>query len=98
RPPVGLLQDVRQKPEKTRALDGAGELALLLGRDSRDAARHDLAALGNIPPEQAHALVVDLWRVLPGAWAALAAAMEGPAGTTGDRDVCHDLLLRPGLL
>ena len=45
------------------ALDRAGELALLLGRHGGDAARHDLAALGNVTRQQTWILVVDLRRV-----------------------------------
>src|SRR5688572_25396364 len=43
-----LANDVRQQSEEPRALDGASELTLLLGRDRGDAARHDLAALGYV--------------------------------------------------
>src|ERR1700751_3464668 len=41
---VGLSSPdhIGQKPEEARTLDRLGELALLLGRDRGDAARHDL--------------------------------------------------------
>src|SRR5208282_896040 len=45
------------------ALDRLGKLALLLGRDRGDAARHDLAALGQEALQQLDVLVVDLGRV-----------------------------------
>src|ERR1700730_11431888 len=54
-----LANDVRQQTKETRALDGAGEVALLLGGDGGDAARHDLAALGNVTHQQLGILVVD---------------------------------------
>src|SRR6267154_2367623 len=76
---------VGQQAQEARALDRLGELALLLGRDRGDAARHDLAALGNEALQQLHVLVVDLRRVRPGERARLAAPEErppGPAGTT----------------
>ena len=41
------------RPRKRAALDGLRQFALLLGRDGRDAARHDLAALGDVAAEQA---------------------------------------------
>src|ERR1043166_7444812 len=47
-----LTDHVVQQPEETRTLDRACELALLLGRDRGDAARHDLAALRNVALQQ----------------------------------------------
>src|SRR6266566_1091665 len=52
-----------QKPQKARPLDGCRQLALLLGRNRSDAARHDLAAFGDIPLQQLHILVIDLGRI-----------------------------------
>src|SRR5262245_49746016 len=74
-----LADHVRQQPEKARALDGAGELALLLGRDRRDAARYDLAALGHVALQELDVLVVDLRRVGARERTGLAAAEERPA-------------------
>src|SRR5882724_9703 len=73
--------DVRQQAEETRALDGARELALLLGGHRRDAARHDLAALGDVTHQQLGILVVDLRRVGARERAALAAAKKRTACT-----------------
>src|SRR5215207_5214664 len=55
-----LLQDVGKQAQEAGALDGLGELALLLGGDRRDAAWHDLATLGNIALQKAHILVIVL--------------------------------------
>src|SRR5262245_14183185 len=74
----GLPDHIGQEPEKARPLDGARELALLLGRHGGDAARHDLAALGDVALQQPHVLVVDLGRTLAGERAALAAPEERP--------------------
>src|SRR5215211_2658776 len=75
-----LLPDhVVQQTEKARPLDGARKLALLLGRDRRNAARHDLAALRDVALQQLHVLVVDLRRVRARERAGLAAAEEGAA-------------------
>src|SRR5262249_32826515 len=62
------------------ALDGARELALLLGGYRRDPAWHDLAALGDVTLQEPYVLVVDLGRVGAGERTGLAAAEERPAG------------------
>src|SRR6185312_13006784 len=49
-----LGDQVGQQRQEAGALDRLGELALLLGRDRRDAARHDLAALRDEALQQAH--------------------------------------------
>src|SRR6185436_5207640 len=67
--------------EETRALDGARELALLLGGHRRDAARHDLAALGDVTHQQLGILVVDLRRVRTRERTGLAAAEKRTACT-----------------
>src|SRR5262245_58083578 len=77
-----LPNDVGQKAEETRALDGAREFTLLLGGDGRDAARHDLAALGDVTHQQLGILVVDLRRVGARERAALAAAEKRTACTS----------------
>src|SRR5262249_19437210 len=61
--PSLLADHVRQQPEKAGVLDGARELALLLGGHRGDPARHDLAALGDVTLQQPHILVIDLGRI-----------------------------------
>src|SRR5262245_4890706 len=58
-----LGDQVGQQPQEAGALDRLGELTLLLGGDRRNAARHDLAALGNEALQQPDVLVVDIGRV-----------------------------------
>src|SRR5580698_5960917 len=83
RGPKKILPDhVRQQPEETRALDGAREFTLLLGGDGRDAARHDLAALGDVTHQQLGILVVDLRRVRTRERAGLATAEKRTACTS----------------
>src|SRR6201990_2046670 len=79
---VSLANDVRQKPEETRALDGAREFTLLLGGDGGDPAWHDLAALGHVAHQQLGILVVDLRRVRTCERAGLAAAEKRTACTS----------------
>src|SRR6478609_4708547 len=76
-----LANDVGQETEEPRALDGAGEFTLLLGGDGRDAARHDLAALGHVTHQQLGILVVDLRRVRTRERTGLAAAEKRTACT-----------------
>src|SRR5262245_39846641 len=76
-----LANNVRQEAEETRALDGARELALLLGGHRRDAARHDLAALGDVTHQQLGILVVDLRRVRTRERTGLAASEKRTACT-----------------
>src|ERR1700730_3039565 len=76
-----LANDVRQQTEERRALDRAREFTLLLGGDGGDAARHDLAALGNITHQQFGILVVDLRRVRTRERAGLATAEKRTACT-----------------
>src|SRR5258705_12532888 len=71
--------DVRQQSEKARALDRPCKLSLFLRRYCGDAARHDLAALGDIALQQTNVLVIDLGRVGARERAGLAAAEERPA-------------------
>src|ERR1700754_1962481 len=74
--------DVGQQAQETRALDGACELALLLGGNGRDAARHDLAALGHVTHQQLRILVVDLRGVRTRERTGLAAAEKRSACTS----------------
>src|SRR6201994_4969028 len=77
-----LANDVGQEAQEPRALDGTGEVTLLLGRDGRDPARHDLAALGHVTHQQLGILVVDLRRVGSRERAALASAEKRSACTS----------------
>ena len=55
-----MLVGVRQQREEARALDRHRELALVEGLRAGDAARHDLARLGDVALERGQILVVDL--------------------------------------
>src|SRR6516165_10294133 len=84
-PPIELVvlaDHIGQEAEEPRALDGAGEFTLLLGRHCGDAARHDLAALGDVTHQQLGILVVDLRRVGARERAALATTEKGAACTS----------------
>src|SRR5580700_8736204 len=81
-----LANHIRQQAEETRALDGAREFALFLGGDGGDAARHDLAALGDVTHQQLGILVVDLRRVRARERAGLAAAEKRTACTSFSHD------------
>src|SRR5512138_2870689 len=81
-----LANDVGQQAEETRALDGAGEFTLLLGGDGGDAARHDLAGLGDVTHQQLGILVVDLRRVRTRERAGLAATEKRTACTSFSHD------------
>src|SRR5581483_7807222 len=95
-PAAPLLDHIRQQSDEPGALDRLGELALLLGGHRRDAARHDLAALGDVAAEQPHVLVVDLRRLIARERAGLAPAMERAARRDGG-DLGHgSALLRRG--
>src|SRR5258708_18352803 len=74
--------NVRQQTKETRALDGAREFTLLLGGNGGDAARHDLAALGDVTHQQLGILVVDLRRIRTRERAGLAAAEKRTACTS----------------
>src|SRR5271169_773554 len=78
--------DVRQQTEETRALDGTREFTLLLGGNGSDAARHDLAALGDVTHQQLGILVVDLRRIRTRERAGLAAAEKRTACTSFSHD------------
>src|SRR6202035_4364342 len=83
---IRLADHVRQQPEETRALDGAREFTLLLGGNGGDAARHDLAALGDITHQQLGILVVDFRRIRTRERAGLAAAEKRTACTSFSHD------------
>src|SRR5690606_37481267 len=85
-----LLNSVGHDADEAGALDGLGQLALLLGRNGGDAARNDLAALRHVTRQQAHVLVVDPWRAFTRERAGLAAALERTAGLGGGEVFdCH---------
>src|SRR4029079_4834677 len=73
-----LANNVGQEAEETRALDGAREFTLLLGRDCGDAARHDLAARGDVAHKDLEIFVVNLRRIRPREGAGLAATKKRP--------------------
>src|SRR4029078_7293142 len=81
-----LANDVGQQAEETRALDGAREVTWLLGGDGGDAARHDLAALGDVTHQQLGILVVDLRRIRTRERAGLAATEKRPACSSSTHD------------
>src|SRR5215207_5338799 len=81
-----LANDVGQQAEETRALDGARELTLILCGHGRDAARHDLAALGDVTHQQLGILVVDLRRIRTRERAGLAATEKRTACTSFSHD------------
>src|SRR5258708_3278262 len=81
-----LPNNVRQQTEETRALDGAREFTLLLGGDGGDAARHDLAALGDVTHQKLGILVIDLRRIRTRERAGLAAAEKRTACTSFGHD------------
>src|SRR5690606_943084 len=74
-----LFYQKRQQGQVTRPLDGGRQLALFLGGNRSDAARHDLAALGHIALQQLDILIVNLRRAFPGKRAGLAAAEKRAA-------------------
>src|ERR1700709_1880328 len=81
-----LTNNVRQQTQETRPLDGAREFTLLLGGDGGDAARHDLAALGDVTHQQLGILVVDLRRIRARERAGLAATEKRTACTSFSHD------------
>src|SRR6201746_554137 len=81
-----LANNVGQEAEEPRALDGAGEFTLLLGGDGGDAARHNLAALGDVTHQQLGILVVDLRRIRTRERAGLATAEKRTACTSFSHD------------
>jgi hypothetical protein len=80
-----LLHDVGEQGEEAGALDGAGQFTLLLGRDGRDAARNDLATLGDVALQELDVLVVDLRSVGAREGANLPATEERAAGAAAGR-------------
>src|SRR6266849_6482203 len=92
-----LFQGVGQEGEEARALDRLGQLALLLGRDRGDAARHDLAALGDEALQQLDVLVVDLGRAWAGERAGFAAPEERTARAASSTARAAGIAVPPGV-
>src|SRR6185312_13765517 len=95
-----LFYHVGKQAEKPRALDRAGQLALLFGRHGGDAARHDLAAFGDEALQEASVFVVDLGRVRAREWARFAAAEKWaarrhPRAAAGTGALAFHLRLHP---
>src|SRR6185503_15759626 len=76
-----MLVGVRQQREVTRTLDRGRQLALVERLGARDAARHDLAGLGDVLLQDREILVVDLLHALGGEAAELATARERAVAT-----------------
>src|SRR4030088_3193554 len=81
-----LTNNVRQQTQETSPLDGAREFTLLLGGDGGDAARHDLAALGDVTHQELGILVVDLRRIRTRERTGLAATEKRTACTSFGHD------------
>src|SRR5205807_7998558 len=94
-----VLVGIGQQRQEARALDRHRQLALIEGLGPRDAARNDLAGLGDVALERAEILVVDRLHALGREAAELLttreAAAAAPAGSSGH---CHDLISSNGLL
>jgi hypothetical protein len=73
------LGRVGQQRDFAGALDGAGDLALVPAAGARDAARADLAALGDEPAQAGDVLVVDLLDLVLAVRTRLAAPGTGSA-------------------
>src|SRR5581483_398576 len=77
--PASVLIGVGQQRQEARALDRDGELALVERLRAGDAARDDLAGLGDITLQGAEILVVDVRDAFRREAAKLLAAREGAA-------------------
>src|SRR5215472_7051605 len=95
---ASMLVRVRQQGEEACALDRYGELALIERLRACDAARDDLAGLGDVTLERPKVLVVDVLHAFgseaaellaPGEAAAATATTAATAGVTLSH--CHDL-------
>src|SRR3954471_25056741 len=76
---AGALADVGQQRQLARALDRAGDLVLVPAAGARDAARADLAAIGDELPQRGDVLVVDELHLV----AAVLAGLPAPAAASG---------------
>src|SRR6185437_14925751 len=77
--PASVLIGVGQQREEARALDRDGELPLIEGLRAGDAARNDLAGLGDVTLQGAEILVVDVRDAFGREAAKLLAARETAA-------------------
>src|SRR5215469_13846217 len=100
-----VLVGVGQERQETRALDRDRELPLVEGLGARDAARHDLARLGDVALEYRQILVVDRLHPFGGEATELLATREAAAAATGSSGHCHESFpriefsaVRPGAL
>src|SRR6185436_14030064 len=73
------LGDVRQESQLAGPLDSGGELVLVPAAAARDAARADLALVGQVAPQGREVLVLDLVDLVP----AEVTALSAPAGSGG---------------
>src|SRR4051812_28283505 len=64
--PDSMLVGIRQQRQEARALHGDSELPLVKGLRAGDAARHDLARLGDVSLERGEVLVVDVLHAFGG--------------------------------
>src|SRR5581483_6399970 len=71
-----MLIGVRQQGQEARALDRYGELTLIERLRTRDAARNDLARLGDVALQRGQILVIDLLHALGSEAAELLTAGE----------------------
>src|SRR5579864_83945 len=78
-----VLIGVRQQREKASTLDRHRELALIEGLGPRDAARHDLAGLGDVALEYPQILVIDRLHPFGGESAKLLTTREAATAATG---------------
>src|SRR4051794_23571188 len=74
-----LVGRIGEQRELAGALDRAGDLALVATAGAGDAARADLAALGDEPAQRADVLVVDLGDLVAAVRAGLAPGGPGAA-------------------
>src|SRR5690242_1768572 len=80
--PASVLIRVGQQRQEARALDRDGELALVERLRAGDAARYDLAGLGDIALQGAEILVIDVRDAFRREAAKLLAAREAAATAT----------------
>src|ERR1700686_1630169 len=76
-----VLVGVREQREEARALDRDREVALIEGLRARNAARHDLAGLGDVALQSRKVLVVDGLHALGGESAEFFAPREAARST-----------------
>src|SRR3954469_3066318 len=81
--PDSVLVGVRQQRQEARALHGDSELPLVEGLRAGNAARHDLARLGDVTLEGGKVLVVDVLHAFGGEAAELLPAGEAAVRGSG---------------